>query len=220
MSYIGTTKVGGMYIGGTKVAKAYLGNDLVYEISESGEVVARSTDNAATAAFLKGLNRNGYSSSELKLYKTECESVTSLTGNWYSNATGVGSAGQDLSFFQYFTSSKKITFGVSGSKYGWFIIFPSSITSFPDYTFDYLYASSSSPLEVVLLGTTPPYFSPYCFATSRSAFIDMYVPDDSYNDYITATSSLMNYWSGASGKITIKRISELSQEKKSRIKVL
>ena len=30
MSYIGTTKVGGMYLGDTKIGKAYLGSDLVY----------------------------------------------------------------------------------------------------------------------------------------------------------------------------------------------
>ena len=220
MSYIGSTKVGGMYLGDTKIGKAYLGINLVYEISDSGEIVARSTDNAATAAFLRGLKNNGYSASELKLYKTECESVTSLTGDWYSSASGVGSAGQDLSFFQYFTSATKITFSASGAKYGWFIIFPSSITSFPDYTFDYIKATSPSPLEVVLLGATPPYFSQYCFATARSAFIEMYVPDDSYNAYVTATSSLMNYWSGSSGRITIKKISEMTQEKKSRIKLL
>ena len=30
MSYIGTSKVGGMYLGDTKIGKAYLGDDLVY----------------------------------------------------------------------------------------------------------------------------------------------------------------------------------------------
>lgn len=30
MSYIGTTKIGGVYLGGTKISKAYLGEDLVY----------------------------------------------------------------------------------------------------------------------------------------------------------------------------------------------
>lgn len=30
MSYIGTSKVGGMYLGDTKIDKAYLGDDLVY----------------------------------------------------------------------------------------------------------------------------------------------------------------------------------------------
>lgn len=30
MSYIGTSKVGGMYLGDTKIAKAYLGDDLIY----------------------------------------------------------------------------------------------------------------------------------------------------------------------------------------------
>ena len=30
MSYIGTSKVGGMYLGDTKIAKAYLGDNLVY----------------------------------------------------------------------------------------------------------------------------------------------------------------------------------------------
>lgn len=31
MSYIGTTKIGGMYLGGTEIAKAYLGTDLVFQ---------------------------------------------------------------------------------------------------------------------------------------------------------------------------------------------
>ena len=30
MSYIGTSKIGGMYLGATKIGKAYLGSDLVY----------------------------------------------------------------------------------------------------------------------------------------------------------------------------------------------
>lgn len=42
MSYIGTSKVGGMYLGDTKIAKAYLGDDLVY--SSEPTVDYSSTD--------------------------------------------------------------------------------------------------------------------------------------------------------------------------------
>ena len=34
MSYIGTSKVGGMYLGDTKIGKAYLGDDLVYSTDD------------------------------------------------------------------------------------------------------------------------------------------------------------------------------------------
>ena len=37
MSYIGTTKIGGMYLGSTEIAKAYLGSSLVYQ--KAGEPV-------------------------------------------------------------------------------------------------------------------------------------------------------------------------------------
>lgn len=38
MSYIGTSKVGGMYLGDTKIGKAYLGDDLVFDGSGGGVV--------------------------------------------------------------------------------------------------------------------------------------------------------------------------------------
>lgn len=42
MSYIGTSKLGGMHLGNTKIAKAYLGSDLVYQ-GQTGPKVTTTT---------------------------------------------------------------------------------------------------------------------------------------------------------------------------------
>lgn len=47
MSYIGTSKVGGMYVGSTKIGKAYLGNDLVYSSAPAFTLPIFSPDSGA-----------------------------------------------------------------------------------------------------------------------------------------------------------------------------
>ena len=58
MSYIGTTKIGGMYLGSVEIAKAYLGTDLVYQKSGGG---GGEIWPPASYTRLEGLKRNNSS---------------------------------------------------------------------------------------------------------------------------------------------------------------
>lgn len=58
MSYIGTSKLGGMYLGDTKIGKAYLGEDLVYSTTEDTReiVFLESVDSTTPITFNTGVD--------------------------------------------------------------------------------------------------------------------------------------------------------------------
>ena len=71
MSYIGSTKIGGMYLGTTEIAKAYLGTNLVYQKMSAGTISLLPTTVNLTAA--------GFADSTIAVTSNTSWSVTSPT---------------------------------------------------------------------------------------------------------------------------------------------
>lgn len=213
MSYIGTSKVGGMYLGDTKIGKAYLGDDLVYSAGPSDPYILKR-GNTFNNRFIDILYSESAIASTNGVRLSEALAYTGTNGDGVFNIRDKSPSGTltDGTHLQYFTNLNNISYASSNYPTNVLVLMPSSITTFTQFA---LYRLNSLNCRVVFLGLTPPTtVSKYALGYSGQK-CTFYFPDDSYQSYVTKFSNITSYCTGCE----VKRISELSSDDFSKIKM-